>query len=89
MEVLTRGGGDGITNVERSSRVITIQSKHRNPPPPFLRRYMVKLFTLLKETNLAENHTFFGGNRTYPFEKNKRVLPRVLNNSNINFNSLL
>lgn len=86
MEVLTRGG-DGITNVERSSRVITIQSKHRNPP--FLRRYMVKLFTLLKETNPAENHNFFGGNRTYPFEKNKRVPPRVLNNSNINFNSLL
>lgn len=58
MEVLTRGGGDDITDVERSSRVITIQSKHRNPP--FLRRYMVKSFTLLKETNPAENHTFFG-----------------------------
>ena len=86
MEVLTRGVGGGITNVERSSRVITIQSKNRNPP--FLRRYMVKLFTLLKETNPAENHTFFGGNRTYPFEQNKRH-PRVLNNSNINFNSLL
>ena len=87
MEVLTQGVRGGITNVERSSRVITIQSKNRNPP--FLRRYMVKLFTLLKETNPAENHTFFGGNRTYLFEQNKRVPPRVLNNSNINFNSLL
>lgn len=49
MEVLTRGrGGDGITNVDRSSRVITNQSKKRNLP--FLRRYMVKLLTLLKET---------------------------------------
>ena len=73
MEVLTRGRGDGFTNVDRSSRVITIQSKNRNPP--FLRRYMVKLFTLLKETNPAENHTLFGGNRTYPFEQNKRVPP--------------
>ena len=66
MEVLT-GGGDGITNVDRSSRVITIQSKTT------LHGEIVYLVE--RNKTRLKNHTFFGGSRTYPFEKNKRVPP--------------
>lgn len=82
MEVLTGGGGDGITNVDRSSRVITIQSK----------KTLHGEIVYLVERNKTRLKTIPFSVAAAPTSLRKISEcppPRVLNNSNINFNSVL
>lgn len=88
MEVLTRGGGGGITNVDRSSRVITIQSKKTA-----LFKTLYGEIVYLVERNKTRLKTIPFSVATAPTRLSKISEcppPRpVLNNSNINFNSVL